>query len=407
MKKIAAVLMVCLAVLSLCSCGALTDESGDTTMGLNGDSAMRDNSSSQNGAVGNEVFIFTWLSYTELAVTGERNTEKSYRQYINGLFDNMKTVGITDCFVHVRPFADAMYDSELFPLSRYASGASFEPLKLILAEAKDFGVTVHGWINPYRILSSGSMEDLPESSVARRWYEAKNGSVIEVAGGYYFNPASPEVQKLILDGARELLENYDIGGIHIDDYFYPPEMENQDSAEYAAYREKGGKLSLADWRRENISALVSSLYSLVKSFPGDKIFSVSPGGDIDRDYHTLYADVYKWCAGGYADMILPQIYYGFENETLPFEQCLEQWLAITDSSKVCLVPGLALYKAGQADPFAGKGEREWQENSDIISRQAACVLAKPCGGFALYSASYINFSKTFLLQELNRLKTVL
>lgn len=106
-------------------------------------------------------------------------------------------------------------------------------------------------------------------------------------------------------------------------------------------------------------------------------------------------------------MVLPQIYFGFDNETLPFEKCLENWLDITDTEKVKLIPGLALYKCGKEDEFAGKGKSEWQENSDIISRQVKLLKGKGCKGFAVYSSTYINFSETFTKKELNNLKSVL
>ena len=106
-------------------------------------------------------------------------------------------------------------------------------------------------------------------------------------------------------------------------------------------------------------------------------------------------------------MVLPQIYFGFCNDTLPFEKCLENWFAITDVGKVKLIPGLALYKCGKEDEFAGKGKSEWQENSDIISRQVKLIKEKECQGFALYSSTYINFSEIFTKKELNNLKSVL
>jgi hypothetical protein len=77
-------------------------------------------------------------------------------------------------------------------------------------------------------------------------------------------------------------------------------------------------------------------------------------------------------------MILPQIYFGFENSALPFDSCLDRWLSITDTGKVKLVPGLALYKCGKEDAFAGEGKAEWQKNSDIISRQVKYLKDREC-----------------------------
>ena len=116
-----------------------------------------------------------------------------------------------------------------------------------------------------------------------------------------------------------------------------------------------------------------------------------------------------WCSeDGYCDIILPQIYFGFDNENLPFSETLSQWHEITKNAKKKLVPALALYKAGEQDIYAGeKGKDEWQKNSDIISRQVQCIKDLGINSFGLYSASYINFSKTFLSDELNNLQSVI
>ena len=147
--------------------------------------------------------------------------------------------------------------------------------------------------------------------------------------------------------------------------------------------------------KENVNSLVSAIYAKVKSFGEDKIFSISPAGNIKRNNDEIYADVKLWCKGGYCDIILPQIYFGFENETLPFEKCLDSWLELTDSEKVSLIPALALYKRGKEDIYAGKGKNEWLENDDVITRQIETLKSKNCQGFGLYSCSYINFSETF------------
>jgi uncharacterized lipoprotein YddW (UPF0748 family) len=103
-----------------------------------------------------------------------------------------------------------------------------------------------------------------------------NDDVVVTEKGIYFNPASENVRKIITDGARELLEKYDIKGIHIDDYFYFEDCGDFDARQYSVYTSLGGKLELSSWRRENVSTLLSTLYSAVKAYGQDKIFSVSP-----------------------------------------------------------------------------------------------------------------------------------
>ncbi len=359
------------------------------------------------------LFSACWLSYMELSLVSGRNTKDSYTAYIDGLFDNIKSMGITDAFVHVRPFADAYYPSDYFPVSAYVSSEQggelpFDVFGVIAERAKIKGIAVHAWINPYRVSHGNDIKVLSEKNPARLMYkEGTSEDVAVTEKGIYFNPSSEKVRKLIVDGARELMEKYDIKGIHIDDYFYFESCGDFDERQYSIYTSLGGKLDLASWRRENVSTLLACLYSAVKSFGQDKIFSVSPGGDIAKCFNENYADVYLWCREeGYCDMIIPQIYFGFQNEKLPFERCLEDWSALCTGSKVKLVAGLALYKAGQEDVYALSGKDEWIKNSDIIARQVKLIKEKDCFGYALYSASYIDFSENSFAEELNNLKTM-
>ncbi len=359
------------------------------------------------------LFTASWLSYIELSLISGRNTKESYTVYIDGIFDNMKKADITDVFVQVRPFADAFYPSDVFPSSVYAASEQggampFDVFGVIVERAKMKGLSVHAWINPYRVSNGKDITSLSEKNPARQMYrEGINEDVAVTESGIYFNPASEKVRKLITDGARELLEKYEIKGIHIDDYFYFGNCGDFDSRQYSVYTSLGGKLSLADWRRENVSTLLSALYSTVKSFGQEKIFSVSPAGDIGKCYNESYADVYLWCREeGYCDMIIPQIYFGFENEKLPFTRCLEDWMALCAGSRVKLTVGLALYKAGKEDTYALSGKNEWINSSDILARQVKMLRDKKCYGYALYSGSYIDFDEKTFAEELNNLKTM-
>lgn len=401
MKKYIYIILLMAVLLCFTGCGIHNDQD-NSTIDIHENAALDSDPDNTTKAMSDDdSFIFTWITYGELCITDSLKEKATYENYIDGLFINMREIGITDCFVQVRPFADAMYPSELFPTSAYAEKAEkFDPFETVISVAQKYNIGVHAWINPYRI-SSGKIK---EESV---YYEKYKDDILSLSSGTYFNPSSLKVQKLIVSGVEEILKKYDIKGIHIDDYFYPEIIENEDEKQYNKYIDEGGKKSLSEWRRENVNSLVSAIYIKVKSYGEDKIFSVSPCGNIRKNYTQLYADVYSWCKGGYCDMILPQIYFGFDNETLPFEECLEDWLSITDSEKVAIIPGLALYKCGKEDAFAGKGKSEWQEKDNIISRQVKLIKEKQCQGFALYSSSYINFSETFTAKELNNLKSVL
>lgn len=114
------------------------------------------------------------------------------------------------------------------------------------------GLQLEAWINPYR-LQSGSMPLLCAQSPALLHPEwTKTTST-----GLYLNPASAEVRAFISDAVAELCHNYDLDGIHFDDYFYPTTDPAFDADDYAA---AGTALSLDDWRRQNVNALMALCY---------------------------------------------------------------------------------------------------------------------------------------------------
>ena len=394
LKKILCIVLLIIVCLILTACG-LHSDNDNPTLDIHENAAFDGKLDDTTKAIGDEdSFIFTWMTYSEIAVTDKLIEKESYKEHIISIFGKIKNAGVTDCFVHVRAFADAMYPSELFPGSKYAPGnMSFDPFQVIINIAQEKGVDIHAWINPYRI----SSKPLAKDSFYYKKSKEKNSDIVTVPSGVYFNPCRMGVQRLIIQGVDELLRNYNIKGMHIDDYFYPSDFGEKDKEDYKKYCENGGKLSLSQWRKENVNSLVSALYSKVKSFGEDKIFSVSPAGNIDRNLNEIYADVKLWCKGGYCDIILPQIYFGFENETVPFEKCLNDWADITDKEKVTLIPALALYKRGKEDIYAGTGKDEWIKNHDVIDRQIESVIRAGCHGFGVYSSSYINIYENFTL----------
>ena len=334
-----------------------------------------------------------WMSYSEIGSLCRQGADRFYRDLCDS-FQALASKGINAVFFHARAFADAFYDSSLFPWSSYLTGEQgvdpgFDPLALALQAAHGCGLQLHAWINPYRVSYDPDITKLCASNPARRMYESGNGeNLLITESGVFFDPSSLEAQRLILDGARELLENYELDGLHIDDYFYPADISDADGNAYQAYTRGGGTLALDDWPRTNVSALVGGLYSLVKSVRPQAAFGVSPGGDPEKDHDTDYADVERWASSsGYCDYIIPQLYFGFSNKYSAFEPLLERWANMDRDPSVKLYVGLALYKSGLEDDYAGEPDsrREWLENRDIISRQIRAIRSLRCDGFCLFS----------------------
>ena len=331
-----------------------------------------------------------WISYIELAEILTGQSREGFRSNIGKVFDNCADLGINTVYVHVRSHGDAYYRSELFPWSKYVTGTlgsdpGFDPLEIMLTEAHSRGLSFQAWINPLRTCSTSQISSYgsyPVYSFATAAGTAGKYAV-DVNGTYYLNPAYEEVTELIAAGAAEIVANYDVDGLHIDDYFYPTTDAFFDSSAYSG----SGYGSLSEFRLANCDRMVSELYSAVKSANPTALFTVSVQGSISNNYDQMYADVRKWCTKpGYLDVIIPQIYYGFENSAAPYQATLDEWDSLAAAGGIPLVAGLSVSKVGCEDKWAGSGKYEWINDNDIISRQTAA--AKKCGsygGIALYS----------------------
>ncbi|MBR5310869.1 MAG: family 10 glycosylhydrolase, partial [Oscillospiraceae bacterium] len=247
------------------------------------------------------------------------------------------------------------------------------------------GLKIEAWINPYRVKGNSNTEKIAKSSPAYKWLGT--GKVVVLNSGIFYNPADEEVIELIVSGVEEIVKNYDVDGIHFDDYFYPTTDESFDKEYYSKYKSEGGKLSLSDWRRQNVNVLIKSVYSAIKAIDSSCRFGISPGGNTDRNYNSLYCDVYTWVTSkGYVDYICPQLYYGFNNRDCPYLEVLSEFNDMITRSEVELIIGLAAYKAGAEDTYAGEnGKKEWINNNDILARQIIAARNESrYSGFAMY-----------------------
>jgi len=335
-----------------------------------------------------------WLSFYELAQPEGGCGETLFRDKYDKLFGEIAAYGLNTVFAHVHPVSDAVYPSALVPWSHILTGQQgrhpgYDPLDILCKLAEEHGLALHAWMNLLRVTDGADTAMLAADNPALAHIEARDGWVCQANGkAWYWNPAVTETQALLLGCVRELLERYPVAGIHLDDYFYPTTAPEFDAPQYAAYRAAGGGLGLADWRRGTVNALVQGLYRTVKAARPDAVFSISPGANSNRNFSEYYADAALWLREpGYADWIIPQIYFGFDHPTLPFEKTAKQWAALPRHSDLKLFAGLPCYKAGKEDAWAGAGGAEFLEHGDIIARQVRCLRAiEGYSGFALYSS---------------------
>ena len=354
-----------------------------------------------------------WISCYD-HISAANKTEEEYKAETDEMFRIISDNGFNTAFIHLRAFSDSFYKSGIYPYSSYIAGSqgadlTFDPFEIMLERAKENEVSVHGWINPFRVSTKSDPSLLHQSNPAKKIIDSRNenGEICILANGIYYNPSCTANHKLVIDGVREILSKYDIDGIHIDDYFYPSTSEEVDRIQYNEYTQSGGILPLDEWRTVNVNAFVSALYSAVKSYGSDKIFSISPSADTDKNKNELYADCGLWLsAEGYADLIIPQIYYGFEHNKFAFESMINKWSSFERNDSVALVCGIAAYKCSAEDEYAGSGKTEWLTNSNVLSRQVASIRSNPnFSGFVVFS--YSDLIRDDASEEILNLKEII
>ncbi|MBQ9781175.1 MAG: family 10 glycosylhydrolase [Clostridia bacterium] len=344
-----------------------------------------------------------WLSQFDLQGVytngGKQRDEADYTKRIGEILDNVVELGFNTVIVQMRPYADSMYPSEVYPPSRYTTGSyandfTYDPMAILIDAAHERGLDVHAWINPIRGMLITELNQVSAGYKIKDWYtdsSTKGKYVTVVKDRAYLNPAYEEVRQLIIDGAKEILEKYDVEGVHMDDYFYPTTDASFDASAYNAYKKDGGKLELGDWRRENLNKLIAGLYEATKAHDKKALFGISPAGNINTVYEAHYADIYKWCSeDGYVDYMMPQVYFGFEHSSWAFDKTCKIWQDIIKNDKVTLIIGMSFGKAlAKVDNYAGAGKNEWAQHTDIMKRSVEYTgTLDKCVGISVFCYQY-------------------
>ncbi len=264
------------------------------------------------------------------------------KQELIGILEQHKKNGINAIMLQIRPTADALYAKSRELWSHWLMGKQglapaqgYDPLEFAIKEAHLRGMELHAWFNPYRATMSANAVTSPEHITQKR------PELFYTYGGQkLFDPGLPEVRAYITQVILDVVKEYDIDGVHFDDYFYPYRIAGQtikDSATFAKY--PNGFTNIDDWRRNNVDLLIKMVNDSVHHYKKYVKFGVSPFG-IWRNYREdtlgsktnglsnygeLYADSRKWIKEGWVDYINPQIYFTFSRQAAPFGVLLDWW----------------------------------------------------------------------------------
>lgn len=283
---------------------------------------------------------------------------KAQQQELCDMLDRLRDANFNTIFLQVRLRGDVMYRSSIEPASKTFSGKygvmpGYDPLAFALEECHKRGMECHAWFVTFPLGTDKSVKEQGKLSVVKRHPKLCK----QHNGEWYLDPGVPETADYILSLVKELVNGYDIDGIHFDYIRYPEEAKS--FPDKALHQKYGKSKQLADWRRENINKMVYRIYDWVKLAKPWVQVSSSPLGKYNRiervpnagwtAYESVFQDPKMWMQQGKQDMIVPMMYY-LQDNFFPF---VDNWVENCNGRLV--VPGLGAYRME-------KNEADWTVN---------------------------------------------
>ena len=316
----------------------------------------------------NREFRAAWVAtVANINWPSKRNlTTDQQKEEAIKLLDVLEENNFNAVIFQVRPSGDALYKSNHEPWSYFLTGEIgkspypyYDPLEFWVEEAHKRGIELHVWLNPYRAHhSSGGA--VTSSSMVKK----SPDNIVRLSNGmYWFDPADQRTQNHVSSVIKDIVTRYDIDGVHFDDYFYPYASYNggadfPDSKTWNAYKNNGGSLSRADWRRHNVNTIVERIYKEIKQEKPFVKFGISPFGiwkpgypagiTGSSQYDELYADAKLWLNKGWVDYFSPQLYWPIESKGQSFPKLLQWWKSENTHNRH-LWPGLNTVEVKAAD----------------------------------------------------------
>ncbi|MES2809794.1 MAG: family 10 glycosylhydrolase [Bacteroidota bacterium] len=310
------------------------------------------------------------------------STVDQQKQKLLGILDQHQRTNLNAVMFQVRPAADAFYGKSREPWSKWLMGKQgqvpvpfYDPLEFAITEAHKRGIELHAWFNPYRATTDNKYSALAKDHITNmhpEWFFTYGGLKT-------FNPGLPEVREYIVQVILDVVDNYDVDGIHMDDYFYPYAVAGQKINDAEAYQQYGSEFAdIRDWRRDNVNKLIKMISDSVHTHKPRLKFGISPfgiwanksqnpegsdtrGGD---SYYGLYADSRKWIKEGWLDYINPQIYWNIGYRLAAFENLLSWWSENTNNRH--LYVGQAAYRINERVLAAFKRPGELPDQIKLI-----------------------------------------
>ena len=299
------------------------------------------------------------------------------------ILDRLKAANFNTVLFQTRARGDVLYRSDIEPYNAILTGKvgqdpGYDPLAFAVEECHKRGMECHAWMVTIPLGNRKHVAALGNHSVTRK----KRAITVPYKREYFLNPGHPETKEYLMKLVGEVVDRYDVDGVHFDYLRYPEYARNFPDRD--SFRRYGKGRTLAQWRQDNLTDIVRYIYKGVKARKPWVKVSTSPVGKYQdtRRYssrgwnalHAVYQDVQGWLAEGIQDQIYPMMYFQ-GNSFYPFAL---DWQEQSCGRQV--VPGLGIY-------FLDPKEGTWK--IDEIERQVNFLREHGLAGQAHYRVQYL------------------
>lgn len=267
----------------------------------------------------------------------ERSAEKQ-KEELRCILDRLQKANINTVLLQTRIRATTIYPSQYEPWDGCLSGfpgksPGYDALQFAIDECHKRGMEVHAWVVTIPV---GKWNSYGCRQLRKRFPRL----IKRIDQDGYMDPEAPQTGSYLADMCREIVQRYDVDGIHLDYIRYPE-----------TWKFRIGK----DQARGNITRIVEKIHQAVKQEKPWVKMSCSPIGKFDdlsrywshgwNAYTKVAQDAQAWLKDGLMDELFPMMYFRGD-QFFPFAIDWKE-----HSYGKIIAPGLGIYFL---DPKEGK-----------------------------------------------------
>ncbi|MCD8317985.1 MAG: family 10 glycosylhydrolase [Paraprevotella sp.] len=300
------------------------------------------------------------------------------------ILDRLQEAHFNTVLLQTRVRGSVIYPSAIEPWDACLTGTpggspGYDPLAFAIRECHKRGMELHAWLVTIPCFKKTEAARAGKSSVLKTHPQL----CVPHGDSWYLDPGQPGTADYLSSICREIALNYDIDGIHFDYIRYPENAAQFNDKK--TYRRYGKQQNLAQWRRDNVTRCVRTMYQAIKAVkPWIKVSS-SPIGKFDdlsryssyrwNAFSAVYQDAQGWLAEGIQDMLFPMMYFRGNN----FYPFAIDWQENDHGRPV--IPGLGVY-------FLSPQEQDWPLTD--ITRELYFIRRIGLPGQAYFRYAFLN-----------------